>query len=109
MPANFVTEAIVEAKGADSETYNVETYELNADIAELISLIITAESSNKDIFLSQLIFNSSDALDKIKYESLTDPGCMVEESELKIDIFVNKKKRTITITDTGCGMTKEEL
>ena len=83
--------------------------EFKSESKRLLNLMINSIYTNKDIYLRELISNASDALDKLYYRSLTDKDVKVKKKDLEINIKVDKNNRTITISDNGCGMTKDEL
>ena len=76
---------------------------------KLLDLMINSIYTNKEIFLRELISNASDAVDKLYFKSLTDQTIGISKNDLEIDVDFDKESRTITISDTGIGMTKEEL
>ena len=86
-----------------------EKKQFKAESKKLLDLMINSIYTNKEIFLRELLSNASDAIDKLYYKSLTDSSIKLEKEDLEIRIDINKEKRKLIITDTGCGMTKEEL
>ena len=85
-----------------------KTYRFKAEVSQVLKLVINSLYSNKEIFLRELISNASDALDKIKFASLTDHGILGDEA-LEIRIHADEEAGTLTIADSGIGMDREEL
>jgi len=87
----------------------METHEFEVSTARLMEIIINSIYSNKDIFIRELISNSSDALDKIRYLAITSPEELDTESNLTVKITPDKTNNTLTFEDTGIGMNKTDL
>ncbi|MEV7602654.1 molecular chaperone HtpG [Kitasatospora sp. NPDC089797] len=86
-----------------------QTLEFQAETRQLLQLVIHSIYSNKDIFLRELISNASDALDKLRLESLTDSGLDADTADLHVVLDVDREARTLTVRDNGIGMTRDEV
>ncbi|XP_047310073.1 heat shock protein 90-5, chloroplastic [Impatiens glandulifera] len=98
--------AVAEKEASDTSG---ERHEYQAEVSRLMDLIVHSLYSHKEVFLRELVSNASDALDKLRFLSVTDQSLLGDAGELEIRIKPDPDNGTITITDTGIGMTKEEL
>ncbi len=92
-----------------SETTQKETLGFQAEVKQLLQLMIHSLYSNKEIFLRELVSNASDACDKLRFEALTDKALLEGDGELKIRVAFDPKARTVTVSDNGIGMSREEV
>ncbi|WP_211080477.1 molecular chaperone HtpG [Enterobacteriaceae endosymbiont of Donacia bicoloricornis] len=86
-----------------------ETRSFQSEVKQLLHLMIHSLYSNKEIFLRELISNASDAIDKLKFKTLSNPNLYENDSSLKVQISINKEKKLIIINDNGIGMSREEV
>ena len=91
----------------DSQTKETLTFQTEA--RQLLQLMVHLLYSNKEIFLRELISNASDACDKLRFEALTETQLLEEDSELAIHLHIDTDARTITVTDNGVGMSRQEV
>ncbi|KAL6538003.1 hypothetical protein OROGR_011991 [Orobanche gracilis] len=96
------------ATASDAST-PMEKFEYQAEVSRLMDLIVNSLYSNKDVFLRELISNASDALDKLRFLSVTEPQLLNDGVDLNIRIQTDKDNGIITIMDSGIGMTRQEL
>ncbi|MCP4661469.1 MAG: molecular chaperone HtpG [bacterium] len=92
-----------------TETPKTGTFEFQAETRQLLDIVIHSLYSSKEIFLRELISNASDALDRLRFEALTDPEIMGKDEQLEIKIDTNATARTLVISDNGIGMSRDEV
>src|SRR5687767_9749745 len=88
---------------------NVETFQFQAEARQVLELMIHSLYTNKEIFLRELISNASDALDRLRFEALSNPELLGPDDRLEILIETDPKARTLTIHDNGVGMSRDEV
>src|SRR5215472_1553829 len=88
---------------------NKETLGFQAEVTQLLDLMIHSLYSNKEIFLRELISNASDAVDHLRFDALSDASLYEKDTEFKIHVAYDKDARTVTVSDNGIGMTREEV
>ena len=92
-----------------AETLQAESRPFQTEVRQLLKLMIHSLYSNKEIFLRELVSNASDALDKLRFESLSSPGLLGDDPELRITIRVDKDQKTISVSDNGIGMSRDDV
>src|SRR5262245_12721291 len=92
-----------------AETSTKETLGFQAEVKQLLKLMIHSLYSNKEIFLRELVSNASDAADKLRFEALTDKVLYESDPDLKIHVSFDPQARTITVSDNGIGMSRQEV
>ncbi|CAB0149678.1 Chaperone protein HtpG [Pseudidiomarina piscicola] len=92
-----------------AETRQAETHGFQTEVKQLLHLMIHSLYSNKEIFLRELVSNASDAADKLRFKALSDSKLIADDAELRVRVSVDKEAGTITISDNGVGMTRDEV
>jgi len=88
---------------------SVDPMPFRAEVSRLLDIVVHSIYSDKEVFLRELISNASDACDKLRYEAITRPELLGDDPEFKITVVLDQKARTITVSDNGIGMTRDEL
>jgi molecular chaperone HtpG len=94
---------------ADQAPSNTQTYPFQAEIQQLLNILVHSLYTDREIFLRELISNASDALNRVQFEMLSNRDVLDPDAELAIEVAADKEARTLTVTDTGIGMNREEL
>src|SRR5687767_6767073 len=86
-----------------------ETRGFQAEVKQLLQLMIHSLYSHREIFLRELISNASDAVDKLRFRALAEPGLLAQDTELKITVDLDPQAGTVTVTDNGIGLSRDEI
>ena len=100
---------MTEHRTTSEEDAHVEERDFQTEVQQVLQILVHSLYTDKDVFLRELVSNASDALDKIRFRSLTDQGIVDPDAELEIDISVDKGAKKLTIRDTGIGMSRDEV
>ncbi|MCC6989496.1 MAG: molecular chaperone HtpG, partial [Acidobacteria bacterium] len=92
-----------------ADTSTKETLGFQAEVSQLLQLMIHSLYGNKEIFLRELVSNASDAADKLRFEAMTDPALFEDDPEARIRVDYDRAARTITVSDNGIGMSRQEV
>src|SRR5262249_52652731 len=92
-----------------AEKAKTKEYQFQAETKKLLDIMIHSLYTNKEIFLRELISNASDAMDRLRFEALTDPTLLAENDKYEIRLETDKEARTLSVSDTGIGMSREEV
>src|SRR5919106_278651 len=92
-----------------NQTSTRETLGFQAEVKQLLHLMVHSLYGNKEIFLRELVSNASDASDKLRFEAMTDPALFEADPDLRIHVRYDKTARTITVSDNGIGMSRQEV
>src|SRR5437588_4794601 len=90
-------------------SWSLETFQFQAETKQLLEIMIHSLYTNKEIFLRELISNASDAIDRLRFEALTKPELLADGDNFEIRLDTDPKERTLTISDNGIGMSREEI
>ena len=93
----------------NGDAATAQSHQFQAEVAELLNLMVHSVYSETDVFLRELISNASDALDKLRYEAIANPALLVGAEKLEIRLKPDAAAKTLTIADTGIGMDRQEL
>src|SRR5574344_2679410 len=91
-----------------TEAMHTETHGFQTEVKQLLSLMAHSLYSNKEVFLRQLISNAADAADKLRFKALSEPSLYEDDGQLRVRLILEQEKRTLTISDHGIGMTRDQ-